>query len=107
MASKLAGPPDLFRWGTWDEIERRIRIRLCTWAYAYEIASKPLVSDVVYDALAYQSNTQIVTGKFDDWWKQCYTPYSGVWIHSHPDLEGVRRLYETISKSITRLSRKR
>jgi len=87
---------DLFQWGAWDEIERRIRIRLSVWAYAYEIAGTALVDDATYDALAYKSRPHIITGRFDDWWRTFYTPYSGAWIYTHPDLNGIAKLYSRL-----------
>lgn len=86
------------QWGTPVEIERRIRIRLSLWAYAYEIKNAPLVSDGLFDAYAYCSNKEIITGRFDAWWKMFFTPYTGSWIHTHPDLIGVERLYQRLCK---------
>lgn len=87
---------DLFPWGRPSEVERRIRIRLCIAAYAYEIAAAPLMDDAAFDALAQRSDVTVQTGQWDDWWRQCYTLYSGAWIHTHPDLTGVARLYNRV-----------
>jgi hypothetical protein len=84
---------DLFKWGAWDEVERRIRIRLSLYANAYEIAHTPMVNDGAFDTLAMQSNPSIITGRYDDWWREQFKPYTGQWIHNHPDLAGVARLY--------------
>lgn len=85
---------DLFAWGTPVEVERRRRIRLCLWAYAYEIADNMLVSDTQFDAEARQSDTSIDTGHLDDWWRACFNPSTGMWIHMHPELDKVRKLYD-------------
>lgn len=93
-------PPDLFCWGTYHERERRTRIRLCVLAYAYEIAHLPIVSDAEYDALARMSDPRIETGQYDEWWRANYTSYSGAWINDHPDLDGIRRLYEYLAECV-------
>lgn len=91
---------DLFGWGTPIERERRIRIRLCVAAYAYEIAGAPLIDDAAFDALAMQSNVTIQTGRHDAWWSQCFKPYTGSWIHSHPELTRVAQLYMRIVRQM-------
>lgn len=87
---------DIFPWGRPSEVERRIRIRLCVAAYAYEIANAPLMSDAAFDALAMQSDKSIVTGQHDMWWWSQFEPHTGQWIHTHPDLTGVARLYRRV-----------
>jgi hypothetical protein len=85
---------DLFaRWGTPIERERWRRISLCVWAYAYELLSAPMVHDDHYDMIARQSNPTLITGRYDDWWRETFAPHTGQWIHSHPDLTGVAALH--------------
>lgn len=88
--------PSLFRWGTRIERERRIRVRLCVAAYAYEIADAPILSDATYDDLARQSDPTVHTGHLDDWWRVMFSPHTGLWIHSHPDLAGVERAWRRL-----------
>lgn len=88
--------PDLFGWGTRIERERRTRIRLCVAAYAYEVASAPVMSDAAFDALARQSDVTVQTGRYDEWWRATFQPYTGSWIHTHPDLTGVQRSYRRV-----------
>lgn len=85
---------DLFQWGNPVEIERRRRIRLTLWAYAYEIANAPFVSDERFDTEARQSDLSIETGYLDDWWRTCFSPSTGMWIYMHPELEKVRKMYD-------------
>lgn len=87
---------DLFAWGRPSEVERRTRIRLCVAAYAYEIASVPLMDDAQYDRLAAQSDRTVMTGQWDAWWNAQFEPHTGQWIHTHPDLTGVARLYRRL-----------
>lgn len=86
---------DLFRirWGTPVEIERRRRIKLSLWAYAYEIVGVPLVDDATFDAMAYASNRDINTGRLDEWWRQHFQPYTGQWVHHHPEINRLAKLY--------------
>ena len=91
---------DLFKWGTPVEVERRRRIRLTLWAYAYEIADTPLVADHVFDHEAGKSDPSIETGHLDDWWRACFNPSTGIWVHMHPELQKVRALYEQRTRSI-------
>ena len=91
---------DLFKWGTPVEVERRRRIRLTLWAYAYEIEDRPLVPDHVFDAEAGKSDTSINTGHLDDWWRTCFNPSTGIWVHMHPELQKVRSLYDRCTRPL-------
>lgn len=94
---------DLFKWGTPVEVERRRRIRLTLWAYAYEIEDSPLIADHIFDAEAKKSDPSIDTGHLDDWWKACFNPSTGMWIHMHPELPKVKKLYDrSTGKSIVK-----
>jgi len=85
---------DLFQWGMPIEVERRRRIRRTLWAYAYEIENVSLVDDNMFDAEARRSDPTINTGFLDDWWRRCFDPSTGMWIHNHPDLEQVEKMYD-------------
>jgi hypothetical protein len=89
---------DLFwqPWGTPVEIERRRRIRLSVWAYAYEIVGEPIVEDWRFDIEAYASDPTIITGRLDDWWRASFQPFTGQWIHSHPETDRLTRLYRRL-----------
>ena len=83
-------------WGTPAERQTRLRILVATAAYAYEIANDPIMPDAQYDSMARQIDPSISTGnetldEFFEWEFSCHT---GMWIHSHPDLEGIRKRYE-------------
>lgn len=88
---------DLFRWGTPVEIERRRRIRLCLWAYAYEIAGAPLVDDHRFDTEAYASDPTLSTGRLDQWWRETFQPFTGQWIHQHPELSRLAALHARLT----------
>jgi hypothetical protein len=80
-------------WGSPIERERRRRINLCVWAYAYEIAAAPLVSDATYDETAQASKPHLRTGYLDEWWRSTFEPHTGQWIHDHPELPRVAASY--------------
>lgn len=77
-------------------IERRKRIRLSIAAYAYEVKSRSIMSDRDWDALALSIDTSIRTGNrvLDGFFRTKFSPYTGMWIHEHPDLLTIERLYE-------------
>ena len=85
-------------WGSAVEIERRNRIRVLLWAYAYEVKGVSLVSDSEFDTVASDINTEVRTGKWDEWFSKEFNPYTGMWIHNFPDLQGLEKLYQRINK---------
>lgn len=82
-------------WGTKEEIERRNRIRVALYAYAYEFQNDSLVSDSEFDDLCKLINPDMPTGHdlLDEFFRKEFVPDTGMWIHNHPDLEGLERLY--------------
>lgn len=82
-------------WGTPEEVERRNRIRLSIWAYAYEILDDPIVSDAAFDELALKIDPNVPTGnkKLDAFFKKEFSPATGMWVRKHPDQRGLFRAY--------------
>jgi hypothetical protein len=80
--------------------EIRNRIRLAVAAYAYEFENDPIMSDAEFDALATEINDWVATGnkKLDVFFRDKFLPDTGMWVHSHPDIPGLRRLYHTFYK---------
>lgn len=74
-------------WGSEEEIERRRRILVAAWAYAYEVESSPLVSDEIYDREALLIRPALSTGHatLDHFFREEFNPYTGMWIHRHPE----------------------
>ena len=87
---------ELFVKRTPVEIERRRRIMLSVWAYAYECLGESLVSDAVFDAEARKVDLSIDTGnvKMDKWFRNNFADYTGSWIGKHPELDNIKRIYE-------------
>ena len=77
------------------QTERCRRIRVSVWAYAYEVMSVSLVSDHMFDSQCRLVDGCINTGnaKLDHFFRTEFNAHTGMWIHKHPDLEGVRKLY--------------
>lgn len=84
------------KWGTPEEVERRNRIRIALWAYAYEIMDDPLVTDAEFDALGLLIDPSLTTGnrKLDRFFEEHFTPSTGMWVRNHPDQRGLHRLYQ-------------
>lgn len=87
-------------WGSSLEKEIKLRIKLCVAAYAYEIENTSIVCDAEFDNMCAEVNLKNTTGnrKIDRWFKQNFDPSTGQWIHSHPELNRIKQLYEKYYK---------
>lgn len=83
-----------------EEAERRKRICVALWAYAYEIRSASMVSDARFDEVCQSIDLAQSTGHavLDAWFAEHFQPHTGQWIHSHPELDKVAKLYERRQK---------
>ena len=92
----IAGRCRLTSRGTPKEIERRNRIRLSVAAYSYEFEAHSIMSDAEFDALALKIDPTVSTGKrkLDKFFREVFKPDTGMWIRDHPDLGGIKALYE-------------
>lgn len=79
-----------------DEKKRRIQVAL--WAYAYEIKDDSLVSDAQYDETCLLIDTSIKTGnkEMDKFFQRHFDPSTGMWIHRHPGIKRLAEIYESI-----------
>lgn len=84
------------KWGRMIEIETRRRIHLCVATYAYEIADSPIMPDHTWDYLAQTINPKLGTCHplIDEFFVVHFSPMTGMWIHHHPELEGIERIYK-------------
>tara|TARA_E500000331_G_C16740189_1_gene490586 strand:+ start:96 stop:371 length:276 start_codon:yes stop_codon:yes gene_type:complete len=80
--------------------EIRNRIRLSVAAYAYEYRDDAIMSDAEFDELALKIKPEEKTGnrKMDNFFKKQFQPDTGMWIHTHPEIEKLRNIYETYFK---------
>lgn len=78
------------------EIERRRRIKLSIWAYAYEFHDHSIVPDAMFDVESYCVDLSIDTDRpdLDFWFRANFNPCTGQWIHNHPDLVRIGQLYK-------------
>lgn len=85
----------LIPWGTPIELERRNRIHVSVLAYAYEYHAHSIVSDHDYDRLARAVQPTVSTGHrlLDEFFRTTYSPDTGMWIRSHPELSGIINIY--------------
>lgn len=83
-------------WGNRIEIERKRRINLAIWAYAYEFENDSIVDDHHYDRESNLVDVSIKTGnkKMDRFFINEFEPCTGQWIHDHPELDKIKKLYE-------------
>lgn len=94
-------------------VERSRRIRLAVAAYAYEFENVSIISDSDFDALAKKINPEQTTidehtrvypnlveryTVLDNFFKTEFSPDTGQWIHKHPELDRVARIYERFWK---------
>ena len=83
-------------WGTSVEKERRLRIKLAVAAYAYEMKDHSIITDAEFDKMCTQVDVKVNTGnrKMDNFFKKEFDPSTGQWIHKHPELKAIAKLYE-------------
>lgn len=88
-------------WGSPEEVERRRRILLSVWAYAYEFENTSLVSDARFDEEARMVDLSISTGnrKLDNFFRREFAPDTGMWVTKHPELRKLRQAYLRHHKS--------
>lgn len=77
------------------EAEIKKRIKASVYAFAYEYDSNSLISDSEFDALCFSIDPSISTGNevMDKFFREEFTPSTGMWIRKHPDIAGVQRVY--------------
>jgi hypothetical protein len=84
------------KWGTAVEKEIKRRIKLSVAAYSYEFLDVSIISDAEFDKMCSEINPSIVTGnkQMDKFFKQSFDASTGQWIHKHPQIDGIKKLYK-------------
>lgn len=87
-------------WGSEVEKQIRLRIRLSVAAYAYEKCDESIMPDSEFDKKCLEIDPLIETGnkKLDNFFKEEFDPSTGQWIHKHPELNGIVRIYKNFYK---------
>lgn len=82
-------------WGSPVEREVRRRITVSVAAYAYEIADTPIMNDLTFDWLCGQISPKVGTCHpiVDEFFAHRFSPMTGMWIHEHPELDGIKRVF--------------
>lgn len=88
-------------WGTPQEIQTAVRIKLAAAAYAYEIEDNPIMSDEDFDLGCSMVDLSIETTRpdLDAFFQDCFDPSTGIWIHHHPELDKVAALVQRLRQS--------
>ena len=81
-------------WGSEVERERKRRIDVAVWAYAYEIENVSIVDDATFDreALLIRPEMSTGNGRLDRFFRAEFSPHTGQWVHRHPDKAGLKRI---------------
>lgn len=89
-----------------SDLERRNRIRLSLAAYAYEYKNTSIMTDAEFDSLSKKINKDVPTGNetMDKFFREQFEPDTGMWIHKHPDLAGLEKLYGILHENKKRWS---
>lgn len=84
------------KWGTPVEKERRLRIQISVWAFAYEMRNVTIVSDHQFDRFACMVDRNLMTGHpvLDEFFLVHFSPMTGMWIFKHPELEKIEAIYD-------------
>lgn len=81
-------------WGSEVERERKRRIDVAAWAYAYEVQDDPIVDDATFDRQAALIRPDLATGhpRLDAFFRTEFSPHTGQWIHRHPERHKLARM---------------
>lgn len=95
--------PNAPAWGSDVEREIHRRIMVAVWAYTYEIEAfdmenpiinAPLATDAEYDRECLLVRPEMETGNpvLDKFFREEFSPHTGLWVHRHPDKAGLARI---------------
>lgn len=81
-----------------NKAERRRRIRISVAAWAYENHRRPIMSDSAYDDLSNEIRPELPTGNptLDAFFRDHFDYDTGLWIHKHPNPEGLEDIYARV-----------
>jgi len=83
-----------------QRLERKKRMNVLLWAYAYEMRDDSLVDDFHFDRVCYEIDLSIDTDRpdLDEWFRKEFDPCTGSWIRSYPDLEKIMDIYDRVKE---------
>lgn len=96
LPANTGAPSVSAKWGSEIEREVRKRITAAVAAYAYEVEDEPFMSDPEFDKLVQSIRPRMGTCHpiLDEFFAAKFSPMTGMWIHDHPELDGIRRIFE-------------
>lgn len=82
-----------------QSFQRWLRIKLSLAAYAYEFENQSIMSDTEFDMLSLYVDVTIFTCNelLDVFFLTEFQPCTGMWIHKHPELDKLTKLYQKIA----------
>ncbi len=82
--------------------EKRRRINICIWAWAYEKYATSFVTDIKWDEVALIIDVNKPTDRpiIDKFFKENFVPYTGQWIYKHPELPKIDGLVRYLMRGI-------
>ena len=91
-----------------EALEKKRRIQLSVWAWAYEQYNVSFVPDAKYDSESLKVNLNVATDRpdLDIWFKDNFMNCSGMWIHKHPELSRIDEIVFGIIEEQTRQRKK-
>lgn len=94
-ALRAKHPQGESRWNLPIEVETRRRILISVASYAYEIKDTPIMGDRTWDMIAQSIQPRVGTchPQLDEFFITKFSPMTGMWIHDHPELDKIARLY--------------
>lgn len=79
-----------------SEEQKRKRIKVLLWAYAYEIENDSLVDDATFDRTCLEIDLSVQTDDpaLDAWFAREFSPHTGQWVWKFPDRPALAALYQ-------------
>ena len=80
----------------YDEEETNLRIRILMSAWQYENGYEPNLNDSEFDAMCARVDVKKKTSRpdLDIWFKENFNPDTGMWIHSFPEKDRLKKIHE-------------
>jgi len=83
-----------------QRLERKKRMNVLLWAYAYEMRDDSLVDDFHFDRVCREIDLSIDTDRpdLDEWFRDNFDPCTGSWIYYYPHTAALELKYDCIKE---------
>lgn len=80
------------------ESQKKLRIHVSLWAYAYEVEGYIIVPDADYDRISKMIDVSIDTDNpnLDQWFRKNFNHDTGSWIYDHPHFDRFAQIYKNV-----------